>query len=426
MRRLPNPRRLPATPGTAANVNPLRKGWRPWISAALGALGLAYVIPVLAAGGNTNPTTASFSPAAVTLTTAVGNTSTVNVSLFDTLSPPLTISTIGLSGAQAADYQLGGTCAAGVIVNRSVGPCTIVVGFAPGATGTRSATLTATFANAPTINLALNGSGVPPTPSNAAIKIDNLPASGSVDFGSRPVGFVANPPLADIFFLISDVGGSNLLISEQIVGTNSADFTISGIANKGSFCVNTPILNPANLPCQLPLTFAPTTTGVRVATLRITTNDPGRPTIDIPLTGVGTPAVITPPPPVVSFADVSGIWGTPGETGWALAIAHNKLGTATSAPSDAVLAWWESFDTTGQPIWFQLRDGQWPDAQTWTGNVHRYTGSPFTGPYAQGQRVDTIVGTATLNFTSTGTGTLTFTINGFGGTKTMTRNPFVF
>src|SRR5207302_10707168 len=51
------------------------------------------------------------------------------LSLHDALpilsSPPLTIDTITISGAQATDFSLSGSCAPGAVVNRSVGPCAL-------------------------------------------------------------------------------------------------------------------------------------------------------------------------------------------------------------------------------------------------------------------------------------------------------------
>jgi hypothetical protein len=189
------------------------------------------------------------------------------------------------------------------------------------------------------------------------------------------------------------------------------------------------VIGKVNVPCFLPVSFFPTALGTRTATLRIVTNDPTQATIDIQLTGVGTPALPAPPlPPPSSFTDVSGLWGNPAEPGWALGISHHKFSPATNVlPTDGLVAYWTTFDTTGQPVWFVLRDGTWTDSLNYTGGViHRFTGSPFTGPYLQSQLTDTVVGSGSLTFTDSNTGTLNFTINGFAGSKPITKNPFNF
>jgi hypothetical protein len=57
------------------------------------------------------------------------------------LTLPMTIGSITLGGANTADFTLGGTCAVGGAVAGGT-TCTITVAFTPGATGSRSATLT--------------------------------------------------------------------------------------------------------------------------------------------------------------------------------------------------------------------------------------------------------------------------------------------
>jgi hypothetical protein len=395
-----------------------------------GAWLLASSAIAWASGGNPNPTVATFQPAAVTLTTAVGSTSSVTVSLFDSNSPPLSVSTITLSGPQSADYRLSGTCGAGTVVNRSVGPCSIIVNFTPGALGTRAATISATFGNAPAISVALNGQGIAPTPTTPRLHLDNVPASGIADFGPQPIGNDPTGviPLPVLLMFMSDTGGANLIYTVQLIGTNSADFGFGPARNfNGGFCELITILNPQNVPCQLAVHFTPTALGTRTAIMRITSNDPTQPVFDLPLTGVGTPAIAAPaPPPPMGFTDITGLWGVATEPGWALSIYHHALAILGPSATDAVIAFWETYDTTGQAVWFELKDGRWSDQFTYTGNVHRFTGSPFTGPYVQSQLVDTIVGTATLHFTDGNTGTLNFSINGFTGVKSITRNPFAF
>src|SRR3954469_16991680 len=106
------------------------------------------------AGSST--TIATFGQSSVTIKGTVGNATSTTVHLFDQYSPPLTINSINITGTHADEYITGGTCVAGAVVQK-IAPCDLVITCTPRATGTRNATLTATFANAASKTLALNG-----------------------------------------------------------------------------------------------------------------------------------------------------------------------------------------------------------------------------------------------------------------------------
>jgi photosystem II stability/assembly factor-like uncharacterized protein len=80
-------------------------------------------------------------------------------------------------------------------------------------------------------------------------------------------------------FQVKNKGTADLSISSSIIGPDASVFQItSGSGNK--------IIKPGKS-LSIKIAFKPTSSGTRQATLRITSNDPDSPTIDIPLSGTG-------------------------------------------------------------------------------------------------------------------------------------------
>lgn len=363
-------------------------------------------------GGGGNTTTVSYSPTNYTVApTGIGNSSSLTINLFNTGSSPLTIRTIVVSGAQAADYSLSGTCVNGGVIPRS-GTCRIQVTFTPQAIGARRATINATFLNATALNLPLNGQGVVAAP---AISIS---FGGPFSFGEKPMGTIPGPFSSDVITTITNSGGQSLSVSYSFIGANPSDF-VQGRAPNGN-CSSTFFLTPLGT-CNLGINFVPTDVGPRTATLRIITNDPVRPTVDILLSGQGTAGAPPPPPPptpVVSVADFTDQWGKAGEPDWSLSIIHHK------ATTDALIAVWQTYDVDGSEMWLELKDGHWVDGLTFTGNLHRLKGTAFSLPDDPNLFTDTVVGTATLTFTDFANGTFAYVVNGLSGSKAVTRVTF--
>jgi hypothetical protein len=90
----------------------------------------------------------------------------------------LTINNVALTGANAADYAIASNSCAGATLP-SGSTCTVGVAFAPGAAGTRSATLTITDNTATATHaVALTGKGTtPPPPPPAAVAAAVAPAA---------------------------------------------------------------------------------------------------------------------------------------------------------------------------------------------------------------------------------------------------------
>ncbi len=398
------------------------------ISARLLGVSLAFAMTIStgtalaqkgSGGGGGNQTVATFLSAVPVLDAGLGSSTTDNLTLADVGSAPLTIATLALTGVAAPDYRLGGTCAAGVVLQRNApaNTCLLQITFTPTVLGRRTATLSVTFANAPALSLSLTGNGLPPGPVFTYSAIGN-----PVDFGSKAVGSAANSGLADTTVTISNPGAQTLTGSFTFTGSDAADFVFGSAGARTFNCpANIALGPPPSLTsCQLGITFVPTASGVRAATLHITTNDPANPATDIALTGVGTSGAVQPPPPppITSAADFTDLWGTTSEPAWTLQITHHK------STSDALLAFWHTFDANGQPIWLELTDGHWVDSLTYTGNLHQSLGPSFAGVYDPSLVSDAIVGTATLTFSDAANGTFSYTVNNVMGSKAIVRRSF--
>jgi hypothetical protein len=99
-------------------------------------------------------------------------------------------------------------------------------------------------------------------------------------FSSVSVGSAGS---ASQVLTVSNTGASNataLSFTASVTGANSGDFTVS--PSSGSVA-------PGAAPVPMTVTFKPTATGARSATLLLTTNDPAKPSINVPLCGTGAP-----------------------------------------------------------------------------------------------------------------------------------------
>jgi ankyrin repeat protein len=201
------------------------------------------------------------SPSSLTFNTLLlGTRASEPVTLTNT-SPKAIPITIALTGADPADFVEKTTCPASIASNSS---CTITVVFAPTRINLRTATLSITD-SAPgggqSVSLQGTGTVVELTPT-------------SLTFPAQTVKTTSNPmqvTLTDIS-KASSVG----VTSVSITGTNAGDFAETNncttVAPSGS--------------CQINVTFTPTATGTRVATLSISDNGGGSPQT-VPLTGTG-------------------------------------------------------------------------------------------------------------------------------------------
>jgi hypothetical protein len=381
-------------------------------------------------GGSGNSTTPAFNPTTyLAAATAVGDSTVGTASLINLGSASLTIATITLAGPNAGDFALSGTCANGLVIpSNSNNFCTLQLAFSPTASGSRTAEIDATFANAPPLTLPLAGLGLVAAPRLSST------APSQIDFGSAQVG--VKPPSSTAFatIVISNGGGRPLTLNSfGFSGANAGDF-VFGSANRGfSNCIQGEVVNPLST-CYIGINFAPTAVGPRSASFTLSSNDPVTSVLSIALSGIGLAAPPPPPPPprrierrpiplnpplvIRSTFDFTDLWGNTAEPGWTICIDHHR------ATTDTLVAYWLTYDVDGRSVWFKLTDGHWIDSMTYTGTLHRATGPSFNVPYNPNLLVDTVVGSATLSFVDVNTGSLSYNVGGTTGLKTISRLAF--
>jgi len=237
-------------------------------------------------------------PAGVTLSlsnltsgsTVVGTTTGAQtVTLTNTGPSDLTISSLAASGDFALDPST--TCSASTPVASS-GTCTIAVTFAPMVAGVRTGLVVITdSASGSPQTISLTGTGTAPV---ASVSPSSLTFSGQL------VGTTS----AAQAVTLSNAGSAALTVSSiAITGTNSGDFSQSKACG-GSVA--------AGANCTISVTFTPTATGDRSASLTITDDAVGSPQT-VALTGTGTAA------PAVTLSTAS------------LGFANQSVGTSSAA-----------------------------------------------------------------------------------------------
>jgi len=180
---------------------------------------------------------------------------------------PLTISSIGVTGANAGEYAQSNTCPSSPSTLAAGATCTISVTFAPLAVGSRSASVTITDnAAASPHSVGLSGTGTAPAATLTPV---------SLGFGSQIVGTTSAAQTATL----ANTGTAPLTIgSIGVTGTNAGDY------GQTSAC---PATLAAGASCSISVTFAPTASGSRVASLSVTDDAAGSPHA-VALTGTGT------------------------------------------------------------------------------------------------------------------------------------------
>mgnify|MGYP003587937521 FL=1 len=211
-----------------------------------------------------------------------GSTSgTLTVTVTNTGSAPLTFAAgaVTLGGDQPGQFSLGeDTCAGGSVP--AAGTCTVKVRFAPTSTGVKTATLrfASNAAGSPHV-VALTGTGTTP-------------------------GFSATPD--PVGFGEQQTGSTSGTLTVTVTNTGSAPLTFAAGAvtlggdQPGQFSLGEDTCAGGSVPaagtCTVKVRFAPTSTGVKTATLRFASNAAGSPHV-VALTGTGTTPVTPPPPP---------------------------------------------------------------------------------------------------------------------------------
>jgi hypothetical protein len=230
---------------------------------------------------------ASLTPGSLTFPLQLVNTTSGSQSV--TLSNPgnvaFTITSIGLTGVNAADFTANNTCPTGATGLAPGATCSVIVTFRPLAGGARNATVNiVTTANVnPNATLALSGTGTQVNLSTTALT-----------FAPQVVGTNS----ASQTVTLTNTGPAVLAITSIVIGgANPADFTRTTTCPIGNL--------GAGASCRTTLTFKPTATGLRAAALTIATNDPGMPAATVNMTGTGIQAAVSLTPASHDFGGVT-------------------------------------------------------------------------------------------------------------------------
>jgi hypothetical protein len=243
----------------------------------------------VALGGTGLAPVAAVSPA--TLTFGSVNTGTVTptqvVTIGNTGNALLTVSNIAVTGAGAGSFTVTPTTCAPIPAG---GFCTVNVAFAPSSSGAKTATVTFTHNSnnllGSTSTAALTGTGIAPT---AAVTPASL-AFGSVNTGTVSGGQTIT---------VNNTGNAPLAVtSVSVTGTNAAMFTATPT---GTGCATV----AAGASCTINVTFAPSSTGAKTATVGITHNSNNVPgslsTVTLTGTGVAPTSPVAAMPATLAF-----------------------------------------------------------------------------------------------------------------------------
>jgi len=220
------------------------------------------VVPIVTLGGNS----ISFG------NQLVGTSSpTQMVSLSNTGTGPLIISSIAITGANSGDFSQTNACPLSPSTLAVQSNCTISVTFKPTANVNRSASVTITdnAVGSPQV-ISLSGAGIAP--------VVSFGGTATLTFSRQPIGTSSAPQSVTL----TNTGNAPLAISNiAITGTNNGDFS------QTNACPLAPNTLAAQANCTISVTFRPTTTSARNASLSVTDDATGS-TQSVSLTGTGT------------------------------------------------------------------------------------------------------------------------------------------
>ncbi|HTJ44744.1 MAG TPA: choice-of-anchor D domain-containing protein [Kofleriaceae bacterium] len=229
-------------------------------------------------------------------TVAVGGTGGSSVTVGNTGTVPLVVSSMSIAGSNATDFHFADTslsCTSGQTCNTQfqVSPVSIprqvALACSPTSGGARFATLSATSnASSGTSSVTLQCTGSAPM-------IGVSPPS--ISYGTIKVNTNGHANLT-----ISNNGTSDLVVSKiTFDGNNPADFAAQSCAGGCTI--------PASTSTIVDVTFTPPVRGVRTANLHVMSNDPARPDVAVGVDGVGGLPVMVITQPVTKTIDFGGI-----------------------------------------------------------------------------------------------------------------------
>lgn len=217
---------------------------------------------------NQSPPPISVSPKSLAFADQLVGTSSV--------TQPITVKNNGAAAttigvAVSGDFTQSNTCPVSPATLAVGASCTINAAFKPTATGARNGAITVThhLAGGPQ-TVTMTGAGIAP-----AVTL----STASINFGNQGVGSSSAPQMIGL----TNSGTATLNISGiSITGANLGDFSQ---ANDCGGSVS------AGANCNINVTFKPTASGVRVASVSITDSATGSPHA-VSLTGTGTTPVV--------------------------------------------------------------------------------------------------------------------------------------
>jgi N,N-dimethylformamidase beta subunit-like protein/HYDIN/CFA65/VesB family protein/centrosomal CEP192-like protein len=278
----------------------------------------ANILNNFISGGTTSAPAVSLSGSSVPFgNQMVGTTSgSQSVTLTNSGTAPLAISSITLGGTNPADFSSSNTCPLSPSTLAANANCSISATFTPTATGSRSAAISITDnAGGSPQTVTLNGTGIAP-----AVSL----SSASLGFGNQTVSTTSGAQSVTL----TNSGTAPLAISSiTLGGTNPADFSSSNT------CPLSPSTLAVNANCSISATFTPTATGSRSAAISITDNAGGSPQT-LTLSGSGVTAA-----PAVSLSGSSVPFGNQmvGTTSGSQSVTLTNSGTAPLAISSITL-----------------------------------------------------------------------------------------
>jgi subtilase family serine protease len=248
----------------------------------LGSLNVANVVNAWPSSTPAAPAV-SFSPASLAFaaTNTGASSATQTISLTNSGTAALTLSSISVGGANASSFLQTNNCGASLAMSAS---CTIAVTFRPAATGSLSATLSVadSAANSPQ-TITLSGTGTAPA-------VSLSPAS--------------------LAFAATNTGVTSVAQTVTLHNTGTGTLTLSGIsisgANASSFLQtnNCGVTLAASASCAVSVTFRPASVGGLAATLRFADNATGSPQA-IALSGTGTAPAVSLAPTGLAYSSLN-------------------------------------------------------------------------------------------------------------------------
>ncbi|HEV2177455.1 MAG TPA: FG-GAP-like repeat-containing protein [Terriglobia bacterium] len=191
------------------------------------------------------------------------------VTLTNSGTTALSITSIGITGTNSGDYSQTNTCPISPSTLGAGANCTISVVFTPTMKNTRTASVSITD-NAP---------GSPQTVSLSGIGTQVTLTPPSINFGNQTTGTSSNPVPVTVTNVSKNA--TVTITSITVSGTNMSSFS------ETNNCPISPSTLAAGATCTINVVFTPQSTGAKSAMVNVNDNGGGSPQI-VPLSGTGT------------------------------------------------------------------------------------------------------------------------------------------